>query len=31
VVIELPGGKVERQFQFSKGGPKDIVVTLPTK
>ncbi len=31
VVIELPGGKVERQFQLSKGGPKDIVVTLPTK
>jgi len=28
VVIELPGGKVERQFQLCKGEPKDIVVSL---
>ena len=28
VVIERPGGKVERQIQLHRGGPKDIVVTL---
>jgi len=28
VVIELPGGKVERPFQLRKGVPRDIVVTL---
>ena len=28
VLIEMPGGKVERQFQLHKAGPKDIVVPL---
>jgi hypothetical protein len=28
VTIELPGGKVERQFRVCKGEPNDIVVTL---
>ena len=28
MVIETPGGKVERQFQLRKGGPTEIVVRL---
>ncbi len=28
VLIEMPSGKVERQFQLHKAGPKDIVVPL---
>ena len=28
VTIELPGGKVERQFRVRKGEPNDIVVAL---
>lgn len=28
VTIELPGGRVERQFHVRKGEPKEIVVTL---
>jgi hypothetical protein len=28
VVIEMPDGKVERQFQLHRGGPTDIVVSL---
>jgi GH35 family endo-1,4-beta-xylanase len=28
VMIELPGGKVQRQFQIRKGEPNDIVVVL---
>ena len=28
MVIETPGGKLERQFQLRKGGPPEIVVRL---
>ena len=30
VVIEMPGDKVERQFQLHKAGSRDIVVSVTT-
>ena len=29
LVVETPGGKVERQVQLNQGGPQEIVISLP--